>query len=108
MLRLLLRHEKWVVAPGFWPAPVEDVIEAYKEFYADAAFTHYSDKSIDLKQVVNTNKALVHVEKYGNKLLITSCIDNLLKGAVGQAVQNMNIMFSLDEMAGLRLKASAF
>ena len=67
-----------------------------------------SDKSIDLKQVVNTNKALVHVEKYGNKLLITSCIDNLLKGAVGQAVQNMNIMFNLDETAGLRLKASAF
>ena len=90
------------------PAPVEDVIEAYKEFYANAAFTHYSDKSIDLKQVVNTNKALVHVEKYGNKLLITSCIDNLLKGAVGQAVQNMNIMFNLDETAGLRLKASAF
>ena len=89
-------------------APVEDVIEAYKDFYADAAFTHYSDKSIDLKQVVNTNKALVHVEKYGNKLLITSCIDNLLKGAVGQAVQNMNIMFNLDETAGLRLKASAF
>ena len=81
------------------PAPVEDVIEAYKEFYANAAFTHYSDKSIDLKQVVNTNKALVHVEKYGNKLLITSCIDNLLKGAVGQAVQNMNIMFNLDETA---------
>ena len=89
-------------------APVEDVIEAYKDFYADAAFTHYSDKSIDLKQVVNTNKALVHVEKYGNKLLITSCIDNLLKGAVGQAVQNMNLMFGLDETAGLRLKASAF
>ena len=89
-------------------APVEDVIEAYKDFYADAAFTHYSDKSIDLKQVVNTNKALVHVEKYGNKLLITSCIDNLLKGAVGQAVQNMNIMFGIDETAGLRLKASAF
>ena len=87
---------------------MEDVIEAYKEFYADAAFTHYSDKSIDLKQVVNTNKALVHIEKYGNKLLITSCIDNLLKGAVGQAVQNMNIMFNLDETAGLRLKASAF
>ena len=79
-----------------------------KEFYADAAFTHYSDKSIDLKQVVNTNKALVHVEKYGNKLLITSCIDNLLKGAVGQAVQNMNLMFGIDETAGLRLKASAF
>ena len=90
------------------PALVEDVIEAYKEFYADAAFTHYSDKPIDLKQVVNTNKALVHVEKYGNKLLVTSAIDNLLKGAVGQAVQNMNIMFGIDETAGLRLKASAF
>ena len=90
------------------PAPVEDVIEAYKEFYASAAFTHYSDKPIDLKQVVNTNKALVHVEKYGNKLLITSAIDNLLKGAVGQAVQNMNLMFGLDETSGLRLKASAF
>ena len=90
------------------PAPVEDVIEAYKEFYANAAFTHYSDKPIDLKQVVNTNKALVHVEKYGQKLLVTSAIDNLLKGAVGQAVQNMNIMFGIDETAGLRLKASAF
>ena len=90
------------------PAPVEDVIEAYKDFYADAAFTHYTDKAIDLKQVVNTNKALVHVEKYGNKLLVTSAIDNLLKGAVGQAVQNMNIMFGIDETAGLRLKASAF
>jgi len=90
------------------PAPVENVIEAYKEFYADAAFTHYSDKPIDLKQVVNTNKALVHVEKYGNKLLITSAIDNLLKGAVGQAVQNMNLMFGIDETSGLRLKASAF
>ena len=90
------------------PALVEDVIEGYKDFYADAAFTHYSDKPIDLKQVVNTNKALVHVEKYGNKLLVTSAIDNLLKGAVGQAVQNMNIMFGIDETAGLRLKASAF
>ena len=90
------------------PALVEDVIEGYKEFYADAAFTHYSDKPIDLKQVVNTNKALVHVEKYGNKLLVTSAIDNLLKGAVGQAVQNMNIMFGIDETAGLKLKASAF
>ena len=89
-------------------APVEDVIEAYKDFYKDAAFTHYCDKSIDLKQVVNTNKALVHVEKYGNKLLVTSAIDNLLKGAVGQAVQNMNIMFGIDETAGLKLKASAF
>ena len=90
------------------PAPAEDVIEAYQDFYRDAAFTHYSDKPIDLEQVVNTNKALVNCEKYGNKLLITSCIDNLLKGAVGQAVQNMNLMFGLDETAGLRLKANAF
>ena len=90
------------------PAPVEDVIEAYKDFYKDAAFTHYSENAIDLKQVVNTNKALVHVEKYGNKLLVTSAIDNLLKGAVGQAVQNMNIMFGIDETTGLKLKASAF
>ena len=89
-------------------APAEDIVEAYKEFYRDAAFTHYSDKAIDLKQVVNTNKALVHCEKFGNKLLITSAIDNLLKGAVGQAVQNMNLMFGIDETTGLRLKASAF
>ena len=88
--------------------PAEEIISTYKDFYADAAFTHYTDKAIDLKQVVNTNKALVHCEKFGNKLLITSAIDNLLKGAVGQAVQNMNIMFGKDETAGLKLKASAF
>ena len=88
--------------------PIDDIVAFYKTFYKDAAFTHYSDKALDLKQVVNTNKALVHCEKFGNKLLITSVIDNLLKGAVGQAVQNMNIMFGIDETAGLRLKASAF
>jgi len=84
------------------------IVEAYTQFYADAPFTHYVDKPIDLKQVVNTNKCLVHVQKVDNKLLITSCIDNLLKGAVGQAVQNMNLMFGIDETAGLMLKASAF
>ena len=89
-------------------AAIDDIVVAYKAFYADAPFTHYSDKAIDLKQVVNTNKALIHCEKYGNKLLITSCIDNLLKGAVGQAVENMNIMFGIDETAGLKLKPSAF
>ena len=89
-------------------AAIDDVVEAYKTYYAEAPFTHYVDKPIDLKQVVNTNKALVHCEKYGDKLLITSCIDNLLKGAVGQAVQNMNIMRGIDETAGLRLKPSAF
>ena len=89
-------------------APASDVIAAYKEYYRNAAFTHYSDKAIDLKQVVNTNKALVHVDGFEGKILVTSCIDNLLKGAVGQAVQNMNIMFGLDETTGLKLKASAF
>ncbi len=89
-------------------APIADIVATYKAFYADAPFTHYVDKAIDLKQVVNTNKCLVHCEKYDDKLLITSCIDNLLKGAVGQALQNMNIMFGLDETAGLRLKPSAF
>ena len=88
--------------------PIEEVIEGYKQFYANAAFTHYVDKAIDMKQVVNTNKALVHCDKYGNKLLITSTIDNLLKGAVGQAVQNMNIMSGINETTGLNLKSSAF
>ena len=90
------------------PKPIEEIVEGYKAFYKNARFTHYVDKPIDMKQVVNTNKALVHCDKYGDKLLITSTIDNLLKGAVGQAVQNMNIMFGLDEAAGLNLKASAF
>ena len=90
-------------------APDPDaVVELYKNFFKDAAFTHYSDKPLDLKQVVNTNKALVHVEVFGKKIVVTSIIDNLLKGAVGQAVQNMNIMFGLDEKAGLNLKATAF
>src|SRR5574344_351444 len=89
-------------------ADIDNIIKGYKEFYKDAVFTHYVDKALDMKQVVNTNKALVHCEKYGNKLLVTSTIDNLLKGAVGQAVQNMNIMFGIDETASLQLKASAF
>lgn len=88
--------------------PIEQIIEAYKAFYKDAPFTHYVDNAIDMKQVVNTNKALIHCDKFGNKLLITSTIDNLLKGAVGQAVQNMNIMFGIEETMGLRLKGSAF
>lgn len=88
--------------------PIEDIVAGYKAFYKEAKFTHYVDKALDLKQVVNTNKCLVHCDKVGNKLLVTSCIDNLLKGAVGQAVQNMNIMFGIDEQAGLHLKPSAF
>jgi len=86
----------------------EEIVALYKEFFKDAAFTHYSDKAPDLKQVVNTNKAIVHVDVFGRKVVVTSIIDNLLKGAVGQAVQNMNIMFGCDERTGLNLKASAF
>lgn len=89
-------------------ADKEEVVALYKDFYKDAAFTHYSDKAPDLKQVVNTNKAIVHVDVFGKKIVVTSMIDNLLKGAVGQAVQNMNIMFGIDEKAGLNLKANAF
>lgn len=80
----------------------------YEEYYSSHPFTHVSRNNIDLKQVVNTNKALVHVEQHGNKLFIISIIDNLLKGASGQAVQNMNLMFGLEETTGLRLKASGF
>lgn len=87
----------------------EQLVELYKEFYKDAAFTHYIDSALDLKQIVGTNKALVHLDKFnGNKVVVTSIIDNLLKGAVGQAVQNMNLMFGLNEKAGLNLKAIAF
>jgi len=86
----------------------EEAEKLYNDFYAEHPFTHVSKKEINLKQVVNTNKAFVHVEKHGNKLLIISIIDNLLKGASGQAVQNMNLMFGLDEQQGLRLKATAF
>ena len=90
------------------PIVQSDLVALYKDFYKDAAFTHYSDKAPDLKQVVNTNKALVHADVFGRKVVVTSMIDNLLKGAVGQAVQNMNLMFGLDEKVGLNLKASAF
>jgi N-acetyl-gamma-glutamyl-phosphate reductase len=86
----------------------EQAVELYNDFYADAAFTFAVERDVDLKQVVNTNKAIVRVAKYGDKLHIVSVIDNLLKGASGQAVQNMNIMFGLDEKMGLNLKPSAF
>lgn len=86
----------------------EELTALYKEFYKDAAFTFVMDANLDLKQVVNTNKAIVHVEKHGNKVLAISAIDNLLKGASGQAVQNFNLMFGLDETCGLKLKSVAF
>lgn len=87
---------------------LEEVQRIYADYYRDAAFTHVVTKSPDMKQVVNTNKAVVYVEKYEDQLLMISCIDNLLKGAVGQAVQNMNLMFGNEETDGLHLKASAF
>lgn len=87
---------------------LEDATKLYRDFYHDAAFTHIADKALDLKQVVNTNKCLIWLEKHDDKLLVLSTIDNLLKGASGQAVQNMNLMFGLDETTGLRLKPSAF
>ncbi len=88
--------------------PLDEVQDIYNRYYKDAPFTHVVKQSPSLKQVLNTNKAVVYVERYDDQLLMISCIDNLLKGAVGQAVQNMNIMFGLDEGMGLALKPSAF
>lgn len=82
--------------------------DLYNDFYKDAAFTHVSSAPIFLKQVVNTNKCLIQLEKVGTKLVIHSIIDNLLKGASGQAVQNMNLMFGFEETTGLKLKANYF
>ena len=86
----------------------EEARALYQEYYKDAPFTFVSDKDLFLKQVVNTNKCLVNVQKHGSRLLVTSIIDNLLKGASGQAVQNMNLMFGFEETAGLQLKANFF
>jgi len=86
----------------------EAALQLYKTYYAPHPFTHVSDKQIDLKQVVNTNKCLIQLEKIGNKLVIHSIEDNLLKGASGQAVQNMNLICGLEETAGLKLKSIVF
>ena len=88
--------------------PLTEITNLYKEYYAEHPFTVVSDQMIDLKQVVNTNKCVVHIEKQGNKIIVHSAIDNLLKGACGQAVQNMNLVMGLDETAGLKLKATGF
>ena len=86
----------------------ENLLELYINFYKGHPFTVVSPQEIFLKQVINTNKCVLHLEKVGTKLVVHSAIDNLLKGASGQAVQNMNLMFGLDEKAGLALKATAF
>ena len=90
------------------PLSGEEALALYQKFYADAAFTFVSDRPVDLKQVVNTNKAIVAPEVHDGTLVVSSVIDNLLKGASGQAVQNMNLIFGIPETTGLRLKASAF
>lgn len=87
---------------------LEDAYQLYRRYYEGHPFTHVSEKMIDLKQVVNTNKCLIHLEKAGGKLVIHSVDDNLLKGASGQAVQNMNLMLGFDETAGLKLKGVVF
>lgn len=87
---------------------LDEALALYRDFYRDAPFTVVTDRPVDLKQAVNTNKAVVGLAKHGNKLLITTAEDNLLKGASGQAVQNLNIMLGLDQTTGLRLKPSAF
>jgi N-acetyl-gamma-glutamyl-phosphate reductase len=88
--------------------PLEEIRELYRIYYSEHAFTHISDTMIDLKQVVNTNKCLLHIEKQGSKIVVHAAIDNLLKGACGQAVQNMNLLFGWDEREGLQLKANYF
>jgi N-acetyl-gamma-glutamyl-phosphate reductase len=87
---------------------IEDAKEIYQAYYKDAVFTFVSENDIHMKQIVNTNKCLLHVAKHGDKLLITSTIDNLLKGASGQAIQNMNLMYGFEERLGLNLKANYF
>ena len=87
---------------------IETLYKLYESYYERDSFTHVVKRPLDLKQVVNTNKCLIHLEKHGDKLLITSIIDNLLKGASGTAVHNMNLLFGLAETVGLQLKPSAF
>jgi N-acetyl-gamma-glutamyl-phosphate reductase len=87
---------------------LDELNKLYEDFYADAAFTHVIKEAVFLKQVVNTNKCLIQLEKVGDMLVVHSAADNLLKGASGQAVQNMNLLFGLDERTGLNLKANYF
>ena len=87
---------------------LDELNQLYIDYYAEDSFTHITPDNIDLKQVVNTNKCLIHLEKHGDMLLITSCIDNLLKGTSGQAVHNMNLLFNLEETTGLNRKATAY
>ena len=104
-------HTRGIYATAYtdYEGTIEEAYALYEDFYRTAAFTHISHaKDVHLKMAVNTNKCVIGLLKHGNKLLITSVIDNLVKGASGQAVQNMNLMFGLPEDMGLNLKATAF
>ena len=98
----------FVTAYTKFDGTIDEANAMYSEFYLAHPFVNLAPENPDLKQVVNTNKGLLYLEKHGNKLMIISCIDNLLKGASGQAVQNMNLMYGLDERCGLNLKAIGF
>jgi len=98
----------WITAYFPFEGSVEEAKEAYLDFYKDAPFTHVSGQDIDMKQAVNTNKCILHLQKENGQLVIYSAIDNLLKGASGQAVQNFNLAFGLEESTGLHLKSIAF
>lgn len=98
----------WITAYFPFSGTNEEVIQTYREFYKDAPFTHLSEKDIDMKQAVNTNKCIIHTQVENGQLVVYSAIDNLLKGASGQAVQNFNIAFGLEETTGLNLKSIAF
>ena len=98
----------FVVAYTDCSLSLDEIKSLYTTYYQNAAFTFITDKNPDLKQAVNTNKCILHLEKHENKIMIISIIDNLLKGASGQAVHNMNLMFGLDEKAGLNLKSVQF
>ncbi|WP_194976861.1 N-acetyl-gamma-glutamyl-phosphate reductase [Aquiflexum lacus] len=98
----------WITAYFPFSGTNEEAIQVYREFYKDARFTHVSEKDIDMKQAVNTNKCIVHTQVENGQLVVYSAIDNLLKGASGQAVQNFNLAFGLEETSGLNLKSIAF
>lgn len=98
----------WITAYFPFSGTQEDALETYSQFYSESAFTHISNQELDLKQVINTNKCLLHLQVEKGQLVVYAALDNLLKGASGQAVQNFNIAFGLDEKMGLNLKASSF
>lgn len=98
----------FVTAYTKFEGSIDEANKLFKDFYKESIFTHISDQEIFLKQVVNTNKCFIHLKKHKNKLLVTSAIDNLLKGASGQAIENMNLMFGFNQDEGLKLKANFF